>query len=78
MKKQLTPFPNKATFDAIFSDCMEENTSSSKDVREWYDKMETAFEMYLAAVQEDMFQYAYKCGYNHGIKDATEKKEMTA
>ncbi|MDE7185611.1 MAG: hypothetical protein K2O40_14375 [Lachnospiraceae bacterium] len=67
-KKQLGGvFPNKEVFEKIYSECVENQPQASEAVRCNYKEMIEAFEEYLNATQEDMFRYAYQCGYEAAI-----------
>lgn len=56
-------FIDKATFDKIYSEYLENMPQSSQEVRDSYKKMWDCFEEYLSATQEGIFRYAYQCGY---------------
>ncbi|MCD8068489.1 MAG: hypothetical protein LUE87_06340 [Lachnospiraceae bacterium] len=63
-------FPNEEFFQKIYSKYLENEPSASKAVRDSYKGMHNYFEEYLVAIQEDMFRYAYKCGYLDGRREA--------
>ena len=48
----------------------EVNEQASDEVKKSYKTYQEAFEEYLCAVQEDMFQQAFRYGYEQGLKAA--------
>lgn len=48
----------------------EVQTTAPKEVQTSYSGFMTAFQDYLDAVQEDMFQQAFQYGYKQGLKAA--------
>lgn len=61
-------FPNEEVFEEIYSECTENQPQASEAVRRNYRGMVEAFEEYLNATQEDMFRYAYQCGFEAGLE----------
>lgn len=61
-------FPDEETFQRIYGECMENEPQASEKIRTGYRKMDEWFELYLCAVQEEMFRYAYQCGYEAGLR----------
>ena len=60
-------FPNEEVFQEIYSECIEDQSQASEAVRSSYRGMIEAFEEYMNATQEDMFRYAYQCGYKAAV-----------
>lgn len=60
-------FPNEKVFEKIYYECLENQPQASEAVRSSYRGMIDAFEEYLNATQEDMFRYAYQCGYKAAL-----------
>lgn len=44
--------------------------SASAEVRQTYKAHNKAFEEYISAIQEDLFQQAFRYGYEQGLKEA--------
>jgi len=59
-------FPDEETFRRIYEKSVEAMPYATRAVRNNHRKMERAFDKYLAAIQENMFRYAYQCGYEAG------------
>lgn len=73
MKMQLKSFgggvfPNEATFQRIYEECLENEPQASQTLRNSCKELNLAFENYLAEYNEHMFRYAYQCGYEAGRK----------
>lgn len=64
-------FPDEETFNRVYLKCLEDAPQASQKTRGSYDKMQTWFEEYICAIQEDAFRYAYQCGYEAGQKGGT-------
>lgn len=47
---------------------------ASDEIRKYYQLMQNNFDEYLSAVQEDMFQLAFRYGYEKGFKAASGAK----
>lgn len=60
-------FPNEEVFQEIYSECLENQPQASEAVRNSYKGMIEAFDEYLNATQENMFRYAYQCGYKAAV-----------
>ncbi len=60
-------FPNEEKFQRIYEECLENQPQASETVRSSYKRMGGLFDEYLCAVQEDMFRYAYQCGYEAAV-----------
>ena len=60
-------FPNEETFQRIYEEGLENQPQASEAVRSSYNRMNGVFNEYLSAVQEDMFRYAYQCGYEAAV-----------
>ena len=78
-KKEVMPakqlggvFPNEETFQRIYEECLENEPAAPEAVVSSYREMHGMFEEYLAAVQENMFRYAYRCGYEAAVAAFTE------
>lgn len=65
-------FPDEASFQRIYEECLENGSQVSQKTRDSYDKMQTWFEEYVCAIQEDTFRYAYQCGYEAARKEIAE------
>ena len=65
-------FPDEATFQRIYEECLENEPQASQKTRGSYDKMQTWFEEYVCAIQEDAVRYAYQCGYEAARKEIAE------
>ena len=61
-------FPNEETFEEFYSECIENQPQASEAVRRNYRGLLKAFEEYLNAAQEDMFRYAYQCGFEAAVE----------
>ena len=61
-------FFTEEEFQRIYEECLENKPQAPETVRNGYDRMNSAFEEYLCAVEEDMFRYAYQCGYEAALK----------
>ena len=61
-------FSSEEEFQRIYSECLENEPQASETVRNSYQGMHDVFGDYLAAVQEDVFRYAYQCGYKAALK----------
>lgn len=48
--------------------------SASDEIREAYRKIDDSFNEYLNAVQDDMFQQAFRYGYEKGFEAASRAK----
>lgn len=57
-------FSSAEEFDKIYADCLENREDTPGIVTEQYKTMVRAFENYIAAYNEDIFRYAYCCGYS--------------
>lgn len=67
MKKNDFPgygFSSAEEFNKIYADCLENREDKPGIVAEQYKIMVRAFENYIAAYNEDIFGYAYCCGYS--------------
>lgn len=53
---------------------LENQGQASKRTRNAYSKMRTCFDEYLCAVEEDLFQQAFRFGYQKGMEAAKEKE----
>ncbi len=65
-----TCFQNEEEFQRIYGECLEHEVCASRAVNDSYKSMCEAFERYLSATREDMFRFAYQCGYEAGRKAA--------
>lgn len=62
-------FPDEETFQKIYSECLEHNAlPTSEAVQSSYCGMNDLFNKYLEAIQENMFRYAYQCGFEAALK----------
>lgn len=61
-------FPDEGTFLRIYSEHMEKEPQASEKTRSAYQEVTDRFDWYLDAVLEDMFRYAYQCGYEAAAK----------
>lgn len=61
-------FDCEETFNKIYNECLENAPQASQKTRDAYNELQTWFEEYLCAVQEDTFRYAYQCGYEAAKK----------
>lgn len=65
----LEVFPDEEAFQKIFAECLENNPATiSNATKCYYDQMHNLFIKYLEAIQENMFRYAYQCGYEAASK----------
>lgn len=67
MKKNDFPgydFSREEEFEKIYADCLEKREDGPDKVAEQYKIMVRAFEKYIAAYNDDVFRYAYCCGYS--------------
>lgn len=64
----LTVFPNEETFQRIYDECLDDMPMASEAVQNSYKGMGKIFEQYLGHFQEDIFRYAYQCGYKAAMK----------
>ena len=68
-------FSDEEAFQRIFGECLENNTfPTSEAVVNYYQEMNGLFNKYLEAIQENMFRYAYQCGFNAALEARPEKK----
>jgi len=68
-------FPNEETFQKIFSECLENNSvPASKTIENCYHEMSNLFIKYLEAIQENMFRYAYQCGFKAALEACRKSK----
>jgi len=68
-------FPDEETFQKIFSECLENNSApTSQAIESSYREMNDLFVKYLEAIQENMFRYAYQCGFNAALKVCRESE----
>ncbi len=68
VKQSWELFSDEKTFEKIYEECLENEPQVSEAVRSSYKEMNKAFEEYLSAIQENMFRYAYQCGYEAAVK----------
>ena len=61
-------FSSEEEFQRIYEECLEDKPQAPETVRNGYDRMNSAFEEYLCTVEEDVFRYAYQCGYEAALK----------
>lgn len=62
-------FPDEETFQKIFSECLETKAAPpSEAINCYYHQMADLFVKYLEATQENMFRYAYQCGFMAALK----------
>ena len=62
-------FPDEETFQRIYSACLENcAVPTSVAVQNSYRDMNELFNSYLEAIQEQMFRYAYQCGFEAALK----------
>lgn len=61
-------FPDEATFNKIYEECLESQPQAPETLRDAYNKLNRAFEDYLAVYDEHMFRHVYQCGYEAGQK----------
>lgn len=61
-------FSSEEEFEEIYEKSLENKPMVSCGVQDNYEGMHRMFEDYLASVQEDMFRYAYQCGYEAALK----------
>lgn len=64
-------FPNEETFQRIYTECLDKQPTASEAIKTNYQKMDTYFEEYIAAIEEHTFRYAYQCGYEAAQKGGT-------
>ena len=62
-------------YDRFLEDVEEQ---ASDEVKKSYKAYREAFDEYLSAIQEDLFQQAYRYGYEWGVKDAKAHKSSVA
>lgn len=62
-------FPNEETFQEIYEECLDNQPQASEATRSSYKRMGEIFDQYLCAIQEDVFRYAYQCGYRAAMSE---------
>lgn len=62
-------FLSEEVFERIYEECLENKPQASDAVKNSYRGMGNMFEEYLCAIQEDMFRYAYQCGYKAAVSE---------
>lgn len=60
-------YPTEEAFQKIYDKCLENQPQAPETVMSSYKRMREAFDEYLADTQEDMFRYAYRCGYEAAV-----------
>lgn len=66
-------FPDEETFQRIYSECLEKNAPpASETLQGSYRSMDKLFHAYLEAIQEQMFRYAYQCGFEAALRKRQE------
>ena len=67
-------FADDDAFQKLFADCLEANAApTSKAIENSYRSMIKLFNEYLEAIQENMFRYAYQCGFKAALKKRMDK-----
>lgn len=70
-------FPDEATFNKIYEECLENASQAPKRVTDACAAMYDAFWEYLDAIQEHEFRYAYQCGYEAAKKESQKPNTPT-
>ena len=61
-------FRNQKEFERIYENFLANRPTAASDICMKEKEMDSAFEEYLAAYNEDTFRYAYQFGYEAGLK----------
>ncbi len=73
LKGNIQAFPDEETFKEIYTDCLDNAPFASDEIFEAHEKMKEWFNVYVAALDECTFRYAYQCGYEAAIKEVMQE-----
>ncbi len=73
LKNNMQAFPDEKTFQKIYDECLDNATFVSDEVIEAREKLEEWFDVYVSALDEYTFRYAYQCGYEAAMEEVMQK-----
>ena len=63
-------FSSEEEFQEIYTSCLEDHPRSMSRAAGLYKRLDRLFKNYICCIEEEMFRYAYECGYEAGVQEA--------
>ena len=73
LKNNMQAFPDEETFQKIYDECLDNAPFVSDEVLHAQEKLSDWFEVYVGALDEYTFRYAYQCGYSAAMEEVMQK-----